>query len=466
MLLEAETRSSIAYEINADHLHDGEIKPGAKLSLSGQNGDLDYLISGETEPRWENRKGFETSYLPNGLINDTVFRRTITDLQPLTFSSIVGYQFSSKDVAHLNFQYNQNDAPQELDRIITDYASPTVISKSQFEDISSESDFWEFGGDYEHTFDSGDRWRTLFIINQKKDDRIRERFEVNQNREKDIFLKTFNQYEEEIFRTSYSANLSRSQDFEFGIERAKTTLDSSLRLGLLSDGSKSAEFGDLTPTNSSNATVQEIRYEGFAVHNWQINDRMSLESTIICEESTIEQSGDTSKKRNFSFIRPKVDYRFDITPYLQLRVTIEKDVAQLSFSDFTANIAPNNDEDKNTIAGNPEIKQEQSWRYDLNLEYRFDNDNRVINTNLYYQDLEDLINRIDVSTPTLIQSANGNIGDGERHGGSIDTSYRLASFNLPQMLITARVDAIESQATDPFLNIRRPIQRQGKGSYR
>ena len=466
VLLEAETRSSIAYEINADHLHDGEIKPGAKLSLSGQNGDLDYLISGETEPRWENRKGFETSFLPNGLINDTVFRRTITDLQPLTFSSNVGYQFSSKDVAHLNFQYNQNDAPQELDRVITDYANSIITSKSQFEDISSESDFWEFGGDYEHTFDSGNRWRTLFIINQKKDDRIRERFEVNQNKEKDIFLKTFNQYEEEIFRTSYSANLSRSQDFEFGIERAQTTLESSLRLGLLSDGSKSAEFGGLTPTNSSNATVQEIRYEGFAVHNWQISDRMSLESTIIYEESTIEQSGDTRKKRDFSFIRPKVDYRFDITPSLQLRATIEKDVAQLSFNDFTANIAPNNDEDKNTFAGNPEIKQEQSWRYDLNLEYRFDDDNGVINTNIYYQDLEDLIDRIDVSTPTLIQSANGNIGDGERYGGSVDTSYRLASFSLPQLLITARVDLIESEATDPFLNIRRPIQRQGKGSYR
>ncbi len=466
VLLEAETRSSIAYEVNADHLHDGQIKPGAKLSLSGQNGKLDYLVSGETEPRWENRKGFESSFLANGLPNDTVFRRTITDQQPLTFSSNVGYQFSSADVAHLNFQYNQNDSPQELDRTITDYSGSSVSSRSQFEDISNESDFWEFGGDYEHIFGSGNRWRNLFIINRKKDDRIRERYEVNESRSKDIFLKTFNQYEEEIFRTSYSLNLSQNQDLEFGVERAQTTLESSLKLGLLTDKSVSPEFGGLTPINSSNAVVQEIRHEGFAVHNWRITERMSLESTIIYEESTIEQSGDTSKKRDFSFIRPKVDYRFDITPSLQFRATIEKDVAQLSFNDFTANIAPNNDEDKNTFAGNPEIKQEQSWRYDLNLEYRFDNDNGVINTNLYYQDLEDLIDRINVSTPTLIQSANGNIGNGRRHGGSVDTSYRLANFDLPQLLITARVDLTDSQATDPFLDITRPIQRQGKGSYR
>ena len=466
VLLDSESRSSVAYEVNTDHLHDGELKPGAKLSLSGQNGKFDYLISAETEPRWENRKGFESSFLANGLPNDTVARRTVTDQQPATISSNVGYQFSSADVAHLNFQYNQNDAPQKLDRTITDYSGSTVTSKSQFEDISNQSDFWEFGGDYEHIFGSGNRWRNLFIINRKKDDRIRERYEVNETNSKDIFLKTFNQYEEEIFRTSYSLNLSQGQDLEIGVERAQTTLESSLRLGLLSDGPQSTTFGGLTPINSSNATVREIRYEGFAVHNWQINDRMSVESTIIYEESTIEQSGDTSKERDFSFVRPKVDYRFDITPSLQLRATVEKDVAQLSFNDFTANVAPNNDEDKNTFAGNPEIKQEQSWRYDLNLEYRFDEDNGVINTNLYYQDLEDLIDRIDVSTPALIQSANGNIGDGQRHGGSVDTSYRLASFNLPQLLVTARVDLIDSAATDPFLNIERPIQRQGKGSYR
>ena len=466
VLLETDTRSSFTYEVNADHLHDGEVKPGAKLSLSGQSGRFDYLISGETEPRWANRKGFESSFLANGTKNDTVSRRTITDQQPTTMSSNIGYQFSENDVAHLNFQYNQNDAPEELDRVITDYLTSPPTIKSQFEDISNESDFWELGGDYEHTFRGGNRWRGLFIINQKKDDRTRERFDLNDNSQKDIFLKTFNQYEEEIFRTSYSMDLSERQDLEFGIERAKTTLESTLRLGLASQGAPSSEFGNLVPSNTSNAVVEETRHEVFAIHNWRLSDRMSLESTIIYEESTIRQTGDISKERDFSFIRPKVDYRFDITPSLQLRATIEKDVAQLSFNDFTANIPPIGDDDQNTFAGNPDIRQEQSWRYDLNLEYRFNEDNGVINTNLYYQDLEDLIDRIDVSTPTAIQSANGNIGDGKRHGGSIDSSYRLSSFNLPQLLFTARVELVEGSATDPYLNIERPLQRQGKGNYR
>ena len=192
---------------------------------------------------------------------------------------------------------------------------------------------------------------------------------------------------------------------------------------------------------------------------------MSLESTLIIEESTITQSGDVAQERDFDFVRPKLDYRFDITPALQFRATVEKDIAQLSFNDFTANTPPSNDDDQNTFAGNPDIRQEQSWRYDINLEYRFNNDNGVVNTNLFYHDLEDLIDRINVSTPTVIQSANGNIGKGKRHGGSVDTSLRLNTLNLPQLLITSRVELVDSSVRDPFLNINRPLQWNGKGTY-
>ena len=139
----------------------------------------------------------------------------------------------------------------------------------------------------------------MFISNQRDSNRLRERFELDNNRSKDLHLKTFNQYKEKILRSSYSMNLNPTQDIEFGIERARTTLDSTLRLGLLSDiGPISESFGGLTPITNSDATVEEVRYEAFAVHNWRINNRMSLESTLIFEESTIEQSGDIKKERD------------------------------------------------------------------------------------------------------------------------------------------------------------------------
>jgi len=466
VLLESESRSSIAYELNVDHLHDGELKPGGKISLTGQSGAFDYLLSAEIEPRWEYRAGFETSILPDGTLNDNVRRLTTTDSQPIILSSNLGYQFGENDIAHLNAQYNDSDAPSISERTIIDHLVSPATFQFEFDDADNSSEFWEIGGDYEHTFNNGARWKSLLIVNKKEDDTLRERFQVEDNDLlKDLFLNNFNRYQERIARTSYSFSFAVNQGLEFGIERAQTILDSSLQLGLLSSsGTPTAAFGGLTPITNSNATVEEIRYESFLVHNWQINDRMSLESTLIAETSEIEQNGDISKKRDFDFIRPKVDYRFDITPSMQLRATVEKDVSQLSFNDFTANISGSDDE-QDAVVGNPDLRQEQSWRYDVNLEYRFNDDTAVINTNIFYHDLEDVIDKTDVSTLDNILSANGNIGDGERYGINLEASLRLGFINLPEILVTSRLRLEDSSVTDPFLGIDRRLNRQGRGNY-
>ena len=466
VLLEAESSSSIAYEINADYLHDGRLKPGGKVSLTGQRGALDYLFSAESEPRWERRKGFENSFLADGTPNDNISRVTTTDLQPLVFSANLGYEFGENDISHINAQYEDRDAPFTDERTIFNFVGVPRKDTVQFDDTNNTSEFWEIGGDYEHTFANNARWKTLFIVNKKEDDSLRERFDIGATtREKDLFLSNFNRYQERIIRSSYSIAFAGSQNLEFGIERAETILDSSLQLGLLSgSGIASQLFGGLPEVNNASATVEELRDESFIIHNWQINNRMSFESTLILETSEISQSGDVSKKRDFDFIRPKVDYRFDITPSLQLRATVERDVSQLSFNDFTAN-TNSGDDDQNTIAGNPELRQEQSWRYDLNLEYRFNDDNGVVSSNIYYHDLEDVIDRVDVSTLTTIQSANGNIGDGERYGLSLNGSLRLSVMDQPGILVTAGLDLESSSVTDPFLGIDRRLNRQGRGSY-
>ncbi len=466
VLLESESRSSIAFEVNTDHYHDGTYQPGAKISLTGQRGDFDYLLSGEIEPRWEYRDGFERSVFANGTPNDTVERIDIRDSQPITLSANLGYRFGASDLVHVNGQYNDADAPGKTHRRITDLTESPASLTTELDRTPSTNDFWEIGSDYEHTFANGARWKTLAIVNRKEDDSTRETFVIDGGtEEKDLYLANFNRYQERIIRSSYSASLSESQDMEIGVERAQTILDSSLQLGLLtSSGTRSSAFGGLTPITNSNATVEELRYEYFLVHNWQLNARMSLESTLIAETSEIAQTGDVSKKRSFDFIRPKIDYRFDITPAVQFRASIEKGVSQLSFNDFTANIN-GGDDDQNAVAGNPDLRQEQSWRYDLNLEYRFNNDNGVINTNVFYHDLEDIIDKVDVSTKSAILSANGNIGDGYRYGTSINASLRLGFLNQPGILLTSGVQLEESEVTDPFLGTKRRLRQAGRGGY-
>jgi outer membrane receptor protein involved in Fe transport len=111
--------------------------------------------------------------------------------------------------------------------------------------------------------------------------------------------------------------------------------------------------------------------------------------------SEIEQSGDVNKKRDFDFVKPKLDFRFDISRSLQLRVSAEKDVSQLSFRDFSAGVNPQ-DDDQNTVAGNPELEQEQTWRYNVNLDYRLPNDGGVLNSRFFYYDVSDSIGKVDI----------------------------------------------------------------------
>jgi len=466
VLLDAASRSSISAEVNMDRLRDGTYDPGAKLSYTGQTGRFNYLFHVEAEPRYSNRFANEISFDADGNLLETRDEENIRDQTEFQTSFNLGYQFDNS-VVQFNGLYGESSPPSDTDRVITDYSGTAPVTSLERERNENDRSNWEIGGDYEYEFNNGGKYRFLFIVNENEYDNTRERFDVLANsEEKNLFLYNYGRNRERIGRTSYTWNLTDSQGMEIGVERAQTILDTNLRLGLaITSGMTDPAYGGLTPVNITNttSTVEEIRYENFAVHNWQINDRMSLESSLIYETSTISQSGDVRNERNFDFVRPKVDYRFDITDSVQLRATVEKSVSQLSFSDFSAS-TDNSDDDQNTQAGNPEIVQEQSWNYDLNLEYRLPDNIGVLNGRIFYRDIQDVIDRVDVSTgPDDLQSARGNIGDGQRWGINLDASTRLGYVGLPNALLTMGYGTSDSTVTDPFLGIERRMRNNGRG---
>lgn len=465
VLLDTQSRSSISAEVNMDRYRDGTLDPGANFSLTGQRGDLNYLFHIEAEPRYNNQFRNEVSRDPNGNLLETRDQEDIRDQTDFETSFNLGYRFD-KTMIQFNGLYGESKPPSDVDRIINDYTSGTAVTSIEREDKQSDRNNWEIGGDYEYSFAGGGKYRFLFIVNDREFANTRERFDVfADSEEKDLFLFSAGRDRERIARTSYTWDLASNQGIELGVERAQTIRDSDLRLGIQSStGTPSAAYGGLVPVNIDNASssVEEIRYENFAVHNWQINDRMSLESSLIYETSTIEQAGDVNNKRDFDFLRPKLDYRFDITQSLQLRATVKKDISQLSFSDFSAS-TDNSDDDQDTQAGNPEIAQEQTWNYELNLEYRLPNNIGVLNSSVYYRDIKDVIDRIDVSTsPTNLQSARGNIGDAKRYGINLDASTRLGFIGLPAALLSLGVSTQDSEVIDPFLGIKRRLRHNGR----
>jgi len=460
--------SSLSYQINADRNRDSDIAPGANLSYSNRVGGFDYVLSAVAEPRYGHRESEENSILGDFSPNDRVIEDSITEQTSYDLTANLGYEFSDRSSARFNALFSQNDNPTKTRRSTTDLTVMPNILELQRDDIPGEQDNWEIGGDYETFLDNGDRFKILFVLNQDNRDRTRERFEIfaDGSEEKNLFLESGSVTEEEIIRSSYTRDIFDGQDIEFGIERAVTTLDSNLALGVLdSTGIPSANFGGLVQVALSNANsiVEEVRYEPFLIHNWNFSSRISLESTLLYEQSEITQSGDVSNKRDFDFVKPKIDLRYDLTPAIQLRGSIEKIVQQLRFSDFVAD-TDSNDEDSNIAAGNSELRQEWYWSYNFNAEYRLPNDVGVIDGQIFYHDHRDRIERLDVSvSEDNLLSANGNIGDGKMYGIRLNSSIRMNMFDMPNLLVSTSLSLADSEIRDPLTGQNRRMSHHGRG---
>ena len=468
VLFEDLSANSLSYEVNMDRYLDHNTQPGGSVSYSGQTGGLNYVLSAVAEPRYDHNVSKETSILADFALNDEVREERIREQTSYDFSVNLDYELSLKSSVRFNALYSENDNPTDVLRYTTDLRATPRATAIEREEIPGDRNNWEIGGDYEYLSEGGDRFKVLFISNRNNSASTRERYDVfaDGSESKDLFLDLGSVTTERIVRGSYTMGLFEGQDIEFGAERAQTTLDSSLALGLPSSaGTPSAEFGGLVPqaVSNANSTVEEIRIEPFIIHNWIINSRMTLESTLLYELSEISQSGDVNRTRDFDFVKPKVDFRYNLTPQLQLRGSAEKVVRQLRFSDFVASNDPQ-DNDSITLYGNENLRQEWFWKYDFYADYRLPNDIGVVNMNLFYHQHKDRIARIDVSpSEDNLQSANGNIGDGDVVGISINSSIRMRMINLPNLLVTSALSVRDSEIEDPFLGIDRRFARFGRG---
>ncbi|HNP62477.1 MAG TPA: TonB-dependent receptor [Woeseiaceae bacterium] len=470
VLSDSASRSSTQAELILRLNHDDTFEAGASLSLSRQIGRLQALFSLEATPNFENRETWETRLAPNGDIIGTLFETNIRDQDKFLFSNNMNYN-SGPHRMQLNTQISNQSYPRPIRRDFVDFVGGEAVIRVEEEFIDNTEKNWEVGGDYVYRLDDDSRLQFLFIANEDVRDSVRERFasepgDSTADLRKVLFIESNETTTERIVQGNYNFSLKESQSLRLGLERADTRLDSSLFIAS-AEGSEppSDRFGGLSPLpalNNPGTEVQEIRYEGFAFHNWTLNARMNLESSLVYEASEISQRGTVRKIRDFDFLRPAVDYRFNITDNFQLRAAISRNVSQLSFANFAAT-ANEDDRDRDADAGNPELVPEKEWKYSVEAEYRLPEDAAVFSVNVFHADIEDFIGRINATIdPRNPLSAVGNIGRAERRGITINASTRLSYWNMPDAIASLEVALFDSSATDPFLGTKQRVGSRGQ----
>ena len=421
-------------------------------------------------PNYENRDNREVRLDPDGERLGTLFGTNIRDQDKTTFSTNMSYRAGPHRM-QMNLLASEGDYPRPIRRDFVDFTADGPINSVQEELIENEERNQEAGGDYEFSIGDGSRLSLLLLANREVRNFVRERFEADPATEplsKDLFIDSRRERREFIVQGNYNLPLTSKQSMRLGLERADTQLDSSLLVGSASgSGPPSERYGELPPqpsVSNPGTHVKEIRYEGFLFHNWTLSERSSLESSVLYETSEISQTGVVNKVRDFQFWRPSLDYRYNIAENFQIRATVQREVSQLPFSLFAAT-TNEEDRDRDVLAGNPQIEPRTAWSYDIEVEYRLPNDAGVLSSSITYTDFDNYIGRINATIdPNEPLSANGNIGPAKRWNWSGRASLRLNYFNLPDAVVTAKLDLSDSKITDPFLGTRQRFKGRGSAS--
>jgi outer membrane receptor for ferrienterochelin and colicins len=460
---EVDTRSSSSIEVSSDFHHDnGTLRPGLSLSHNRQSGNFSSVFNLLSDPQYRIEHREENSYTADLRQTEQMLETNVRDKVHYQASATLGYRIDQHR-SQLNVLLGSSQHPQEVSRKFaqTDERQPSASGEREHADYRLDN--WEIGADYEYSFAHGGRALLVFVVNEDSNHNIRERFNHEQ---KTQYVESDSRNRERIAQTSYNWNLSDTQNMQVGIERAQTILDSRLLIGRGSgSAAPSPLFGGLNPAwsvSNPGSTVEEMRHEGFAVHNWQLSDRTSLESSLVYETSQITQTGNLNKTREFNFWRPTLDYRVNLTSALQLKATVGKEVQQLSFANFSAS-ANNSDKDQDVNAGNPDLVPTEETRYELGLEYRLPEDVGVLRSRFFLRELTNTIGRIDATKiPAQPLSAAGNIGDAKRWGAYLDASSSLGKFGLPDATLTTSLHLLDSEIINPILGTQERINGRGR----
>ena len=469
VLSEAASRSSTSVEAVGRRSHDGQLELGGTVSHSRQTGGLQALLTLESRPNYEQRISRERILGPDRELIATLHESNIRDQQPLEVSGSATYRSGAHRIQG-NALYGDSSYERPIVRDFVNLDGSSVASRREQELTEYEHDNWEVGGEYEFNFANGNRAQLLFIVNDQTRDNVRERFvsadpQSAGRGEKTLFIDSAQRTRERIGQGNYSFPLGDSQSLRLGIEQAQTILDSSLLVGNAAGTDlPSPRYGNLPPRpdlSNPGTTVEEMRHEAFAFHNWTLSQRLQLESSLVYETSEISQSGEVRSSRRFNFLRPSLDLRFDITNAFQLRASVERNVSQLSFANFAAT-TNTDDRERDADAGNPGLVPERDIRYELGLEYRLPNDNGVLESRIIYRDIDEYIGRINATVdPAVPLSTVGNIGSAQRWALRNDISTRLGYLGLPDAIVSAELNLFDSRVTDPFLGTRQRINDRG-----
>ncbi len=474
VMKETASTSNTVWTVGGEYVDGGTIRPIAKLTHTGEIDRLKYSLGIDSSIS-ENRRNYNdtfffadgSQYQDNRLANNVVSKKAFVN-------GGIEYNAENGDILRLNGQLEfQKDDTVETDNQMHLLDNGSFLAGDDFmrvRNFAHRPFHWEVGGDYQHRFENAGLLKALFVINWGKHDFYNDFTGALNGAETAALFSNFAERDhgEKILRASLTNTFAEVHTVEIGGEGAVNFVSTS--------NQTSDANGVVNPASLSDIYVQEKRAEVFISHNYAIASNISLQSSLNAEFSKITQTDNLNPvpdfSRNFSYLKPRVNLRYDVDSQNQIRVTAERKISQLDFGAFGSSFDA---EDGETDGGNGELVPEDRLEFSVAYENRFADDQGSIAIKGYYNKIRDHIAKIGLYTGPEPVPANidqivtvsipGNIGDAKEYGVEINGSWRLKALDIPNAIISAKYILRETEATDPFLLTTRQIEYKQKHEW-
>ena len=427
-------------DVGVTAIDDVDLKPSVLVSFNANRSALNSSLSYEyvTRPRLERTD--ENVLEPDRTPREFRALATERDRASHVLTGTLGYDFQSGTSLHLNALYSDNDDNQDRleDQYLVGEGGTLIPSAIEVGDLRNENQNFEIGGDLEFDVGSIGRLKTLFVLNRTENYDVIVQDEIADDVTTRLFSSIADYDEGETILRSTMTSVFGRHTWEYGAEGAFNTLDRTFGFN-----------GDPL----ENAIVEEDRYDIFVTYSSPLSEKLSLQAALTEELSTIYQNREgMTNERDFQFLKPRLELRYDQTPSDQFRLLTERTVSQLNLNDF---VPSRNVNDDTINFGNPDLSPESTWTYSLGYERRFADDAGSLAVEVLYQDISDHIDKILIGTD---DSGIGNIGSAQRLNFNLDLTTRFGFIGAPTAVLTFSYTYDDNEVTDPFTGEKRRLK--------
>lgn len=372
------------------------------VSVSGRNGAIEYEVGLNNDNSGRGGAGGETLiYNGAGAITERRLESWNTHYDSPKLSGKLTWDGPGTSVGHANAHYQRIYSRYDE---IGERTGPGLPDRSRAFRERSNTWNYEVGGDYEFGLGPG-RLKAIGLRRFSHEPYLQEAITSFADGTTDIgdrYTQT-GDLGETIARGEYNWKMFDG-DWQLSGEAAFNTLENVAGLFTLNPGGEFVEI----PFPQGSGGVTEDRYEALLSFGRTLTRTLSFQLVGGAEHSTISQTGPSGLTR--SFFRPKGSLSLAWTPSADFDASlkIRRRVLQLSFYDFLARAFLN---DGNANAGNSDLRPQQDWSYEAEINKKFGPWGST-KLNLIYRAVEDYVDIVP-------------IGDGESIG-NIDKSWAAA----------------------------------------